>query len=281
MLFIGLVIFWLLRRAILAQWWNPVTWFNDAKSAAIGSFDEVKKWVLKIVHSAALGLEHNFNTIIGSLTNVITEASNAVATLALETVGQISGGIASLFNHVSAITKTIEDYALGLVHAAEAAANYGIQQVKNLAETGLAAVQATINYLNNTVIGPIVNWVANADSWFLNHVSQWWDTIYHDVILPVAHTAETAASDALNAVTWIGETGIYIADLVLKAADWLIWFGEHAFSDLLSLPGVIENLFTWSNISDWIKQYEGDLASLAGSEVDKLTGQPKKPKGGK
>jgi hypothetical protein len=123
-------------------------------------------------------------------------------------------------------------------HAVEAAAQWSFDTLLGLVND----VRNAAAWVWDNLLMPMWSWIVHA----AETVGGWiWAAIqafYHDVILPLWNLLVEAARLVAEIWDWIVRVAEFAVRLVIKAADWLIWFGEHTISDLLALlrdPGAL------------------------------------------
>jgi hypothetical protein len=94
-------------------------------------------------------------------------------------------------------------------------------------------------------------------------------TIYHDLILPLAHGLADARHDIATALDWVRHTGFDVARIVYKAGDWLAWFGVHTIEDLLKLPGQVEGSLSGQWVTAHLDTGE-DMFDTVGNWFDRF-----------
>jgi hypothetical protein len=222
--------------------WVTHTWddiVHDAKT--IGS--DIKAFVTKAINLAVSAIEYGMRdavgaveSTIGTLTPIILDAYN-YGKQALSELEHVGGVV------VGDVLGEAESFAKGLFDTVE----HEVSTVEGLAHDVGDAVGAEFDtlerWVTTDVAGPIWGWIDKAFSTVERWVEQWWVKIYHDVILPIARDAKTAATDVEHAGEWIEHEGLRTAELVAKAADWLVWFGVHSIEDLAGGAGGLQSDF--------------------------------------
>ena len=117
-----------------------------------------------------------------------------------------------------------------------------IQLVSDALNWGLGVLQYAIDlaaqgldWLVNNIIDPVWQWIQNAASTVAGWVNGWWDWIWANVVGPLIGDAEYWAHLLASAWHWLTTTVVAAVNIVIAAWDWLVWFGEHTFSDLGAL----------------------------------------------
>jgi len=113
------------------------------------------------------------------------------------------------------------------------------------------AIQAVVNNLANiwdNYIVPVFDWVAHAAEtvagWIYNAVQ----AFYHDVILPVFAFLDQLGHDFYSLLGYVLNDVVAIVNAVVKAWDWIIWFGEHGFAEIIGLLSGTDHSLT----RDWL-----------------------------
>lgn len=233
--FAGVRIVSVLGLALLGQWWNPVAWWNDFFGAVATTWNDVKAFIHDAIKAAVDLLDDGVNLFyyvfvvvtdalqagLNAVTNIATVAWQWVESAATVVGGWIQYATTTLWNDVIwPAIKFVED---GL-NFAVGALQYAIDGVIN------AAAALWDNY-----VSPLWDWVAHS----LETVSGWiWSAIdgfYNAFIKPIIATVEQIGHDLYAALDWLFNVAVGVVDAVIKAWDWVVWFGEHTFADIRAL----------------------------------------------
>lgn len=275
-------------------WYDPVSWFNSAKHDALKTIDDVKDWVLKRVKQLADELWSDLSDLKSWADQGLKDGRQALNDLGNDFATGIDTLGSTARQLVADAVHTAEHYADDVrhdlsiaVHGAERLADKGISDLKTwtsdlVKDAGKAATtlyhdaeryaDAAVSTFDRDVVKPLENalsvGIKDAESFASKAVSDF----YKDVVKPIAGDVAKVASEAEGAVKWIVDTGSTVAEMVIKASDWIVWLGEHTFDELKADASDLDQELTIANAEQWAKDNLGSWASEAEQIFIKIKG---------
>ena len=234
--------------------WNPVSWVTSAGEWTAGelvsafrwSKSEVGKlagWTVKeteavgndvagFVEKGLHGLEELFWRVINEVHHGLTVANHDIHV--------IGGWAASATKWIEGSESWVWQRIDGGIHALERDAldpiRHDIAHLFDLTRHTVAAgVDRALNEVHRleaTTIHDLSSWVDASGGWFAREFEAAWSTIYNDAIGPAIHDLKATVEEFATAAEWVAVNGPTILKLVIDAADWLLWFGEHSLADI-------------------------------------------------
>jgi hypothetical protein len=202
----------------------------------VAAWNDVKNWTRKAISIAV-------NMISGGLDLIdyaFTVTANAISAAASWWWSNVVIPSWDWIQHAAdTVGGWIWDAVVGFYHAVIVPALGLLGDALNFAvgalQWAINQAAAGLSWLIDNVINPAYQWVLHA----AETVAGWiWDAVdgfYRDVIAPLINDAEFWAHLLASAWDWLVHTVAAVVNAVLAAWGWIIWFGEHTFSDILAL----------------------------------------------
>jgi hypothetical protein len=147
--------------------------------------------------------------------------------------------------------------------AVGAVETFARQEAANV-ESGVVNVANDVGRLAAGPVAAVEHFVEGAGDWFADEFDSAWHIAYNDAIGPALHSVEVGVDAVAPIILYGAEDIVHTVEMVIKAAEWIVWFGEHTFEDLLGLATGLP-----SHVDSSVIQ-KG--ASYVGDEVPIITG---------
>lgn len=255
------------------SWWNPDTWWRAVDNTYNRVAGDIKVFVKDAIRSATDAIEADIrdvsnlagaalNGLWGALTNVgnlassaWNQAQNIVNTDLPNWAGDIRNWAAGEINSVSGWVSNIQGWI-----------NQAGSWVSGL-------ISGAIATLTTDVINPITAWIDSAADFVAKMIDDAWQAVYRDVIHPIEADALKAWHVIDHLWQWYDKEARDAVSGVIKAWDWIVWFGEHTFTDLAKLQGDISNTLTYGHVKEWFKVDLEGLHAKVDDEIARIFGK--------
>lgn len=237
---VGLVLF--------ADWWNPVSWWNDFFGTVATTWDDVKNFIHNVVKSAVDLLADGVDFFYYVFT-VITNALKA-------TVDHLSAAADVLWSFMVSeaervggwITNAVDWLWSNIVVPALAVLQSAVDYVGSALGFAIDLVKNSLDDIWRNYIAPAFDWVEHAAETVGGWIGDAVSAFYNDVIKPVFDFVGQIGHDLYAALGYIYNDVVAVVNAVVKAWGWVIWFGEHSFEEILALLGGADHALT----RDWL-----------------------------
>lgn len=220
---------------------NAVKWVADEFNAAFDLIDYVFTVITNGL-TASLGMAWNilngvWSWIVNAATTVYGWATNVVNWWWDNIILPAVGVVHDILNYV---TEALS-YAINLV-------------------------QEALDWAINNLVVPALNWIVHAAETVGGWIWAAIDGFYRDVIAPIINDVESIFRELGQVAdfVWHGLLDIYHA--IIKAWQWIVWFGEHTFDDIKALLFGTEHALT----RDWLLGAAHDPNGWGGKLADDL-----------
>lgn len=183
---------------------------------------------LSLVDGAFNLIDYVFTTVTNALQAGLNWASQIAAgafdwiiNAAVTVGGWIERGVIDFWNDV--IVPAID----GLVSA--------IDYVGGVLGAAINEIWGWLSAFVRDYLDPIWSWIVNAAETVFGWIWQQIDAFYNAYIAPIIHELEQAWDMLVQVWDWLWQIGVDVVNAVIKAFDWIVWFGEHTFDDLRHL----------------------------------------------
>ncbi len=211
-------------------------WWNGATNWVGQGWQDIKNLVHSVVHAAVSIVAGALDLIDYAFTVTINALTSSVSWWFDNIVTPLWGwflGAAQWATHL------IDD-AWNWFYAAIIAP--ALQLLDDAINWGIGALQWAINeaaaglqWLVDNIISPAWHWIESA----AQTVGGWiWDAIdafYQAFIAPIVADVQQAWHLLDQLWNWAWNTAANVVAVVEQAWDWIVWFAEHSFQDLLAL----------------------------------------------
>lgn len=235
-------------RILIAQWWNPVSWWGDVGGAVSAVGNAVKQLIHDGVDFAIRTVEAIVDAGFHILTATIDDA--------IGLIGDVYHFAQSVWSEVVHIV-TVDlphwiDYAInvaaGWVHDVEHALDDVFHWAADAVGSILHEIESLSDWIWHNIIDPVFNWIDHAVDWWWHLIDGWWNTIYRDVIEPIEHLLQQAWHLVNVVWDWVFHVAYDIVQICIKAEKWLVWFAEHPYSGFEEIVHDAASEFTLSHI---------------------------------
>lgn len=237
-----------LCRLVLADWWDPGSWWSSLAGDVSSAAGEVKRLVRQGVDAAVRQVERVIDSAIDAVERTF-DTIRSDASAAWGWINSIRGDIIHIWSvDIPNAWHHALDVAAGWVHNVEHAldslrhdAAHWFDIVRHEAATALDAVVRDL-------VDPVIRWVERAEHWIQAHFASWWDEIYRHVINPILKDLRTALHYAEALWDWYWHQAKDMIEICIKAEKWLVWFAEHPFTALEDAGRMLVNEFSIKSI---------------------------------
>lgn len=205
--------------------------------------------------------------LIDYVFTVVTNGLVASLNIAWNVLNGVWSWIENAFSTVygwitSAVTWWWENIILPAIGLIRDGLNYAVEAL----QFAINLAQSALDWVINNLIIPLFQWVESAAVTVAHWIWDALDTFYRDVIAPILHDIETIFADVVSLANFVWHTVLDVVNAVIKAWDWVVWFGEHTFSDILHLLEGTDSGLT----RDWLLGAAHDPHGWHGRIVDDL-----------
>jgi phage-related protein len=227
--------------AVLAMpWWDPVSWWDTIKGTAVRTFDDIKNFIRHAIHTALHLVTDSLDlwVFLQSLFNAAIQWAVGVAqSVANTAMGWIEGAADTVGHWIDdAFHWFWSNVIAPAIHAVDDAWRWGVGVLQGI----VSDLQAALDWVTANLIEPMLHWIERAADEIWHMINEAWDTFYRDVIAPIAHLLKDVAAVAVDLWDWFWRIAKDAVEGVVKAWDWIVWFGEHTISDLEQLGADME-----------------------------------------
>lgn len=209
------------------------TLFHWLWAAMVNFVSPVFHWLAGLFDQAWSTIWANFDSL-WSLAEDLWQSAVNIAAAALDQLRQ----------WVTDAIDAAVTWATDIYHWAQAA----IAQAEDWAHSA-------VDWIVNDLIDPLSRWVAAAADWVWHVLDGWWQTIYNDVIRPIEQAADWAWHELSSIWDWLTHDVAAVVELVVKAAEWLVWMGEHTISELVDILEGKRSLINRETLLGQVGQY--------------------------
>lgn len=253
----------------MGNWWDPVSWVQDAVGLLSGPVSDVESWVMGVVKTAVGAVERDLADAvsfaersaaegIGGAFDLASRAWNGLDTLGRDLYGALDRAVGEAEHLASSGISLLER---GLYDARHEAAT--------LFDDARHTAAHELDVVVHDLVDPALSWIAHSEEWWYHLVDRWWQLTDREVIHPIEHGLDDVRHEAAATADWVAHEGARVAELVEKAADWLVWFGVHTIEEVVALPGQIERDLSWPRV---LAAIEGTVPVL-GDELQRIAGE--------
>lgn len=218
----------------MPSWINPVNWISWAIGRAGGVLSDVEHWVADAV-SYLIGI---INSWYAWIYNWASEVFNLFARQINGVFQSVTGAWNLIFHTIETTIPDAVNFVLTLmseaVGAAEKFASEALNGLEYFLEGLIGAVSTYAHWLYNTVVAPVVAWIAQAAAWAGHLIGSALSAFYDTFVAPIINELGQLATDAYHWISWLQSTAFGAVGLVIKATEWLVWMGEHTIDDLIN-----------------------------------------------
>jgi phage-related protein len=227
--------------AVMAMsWWDPVSWWDTIKGTAVRTFDDIKSFIRHAVHTALHLVTDalDFWTFLQGLFNAAIQWAVGVAqSVANTAMGWIEGAADTVGHWINDAWNWFWSNVIApAIGAVDAAWRFGVGVVQDI----VSGLQAAFDWVNANLIDPMFHWIENAADTVGQWINDAWNWFYQEVIAPIAHLLNDVAAAAQALWDWFWNVAKDAVEGVVRAWDWIVWFGEHTFRDLEHLGADME-----------------------------------------
>lgn len=223
------------------SWWDPLTWWKPIDKQWRRVSGDVKNLIRHAVHTAVNAVEADISDLsnwtggaINGLSNWLSGVAN-VAGAAWNWAWHIAN--VDLPNWAGDVRGWVMD-VLGPIYGALSWAENWINQAWGEIES---LINSAWRGFYRDVISPIEGWINEAAGFVWHIIDDAWQGFYRDVIHPI----EAGLSDAWAIIwhlwDWFDHVARDAIEGVIKAWDWIVFFGEHPGAELADLAHIAEH----------------------------------------
>lgn len=233
--------------------WNPLSWIQSAGNIASSAISDVENWAKNAIKLAVDALSDAVSLVtdgIEALDTALVAGFQSITSLAENTynwAAQIA--YVDLPDAVNGLFNT----ALGWVDDAEGLAEQLYNAAIGYATDVVDDVTNALDYALNNYLYPAWNWIGNAENWVGALLDSWWDAIWANTFGPIWSAMQWLAGLGADWFDWLTNVATDAINAVIKAWEWIVWFGEHTIDDLVNLvdstPSQIDNAFLNSAVA--------------------------------
>jgi hypothetical protein len=249
----------LVSAVVVAQWWNPTTWWGTVSSLGSAAIQDIENWARDAISKAFAIYDAGLQFVLGltdSLINAALAGVDAVAHNLSGIAGQLYGVI------VSTIPNAIQglwDTALGWVHDAENAASWALGLVQGWATELFQYIESDVESLWTNYIAPAFDWVENAEGWLVSRLTGWADDMIAFIGGVISSAVGAVENDVQGLADLVDHEVLDAVHVVEKAWDWLVWLGEYPLHEVEAILSDPASLFP----GGFIRQAGSDVGSYA------------------
>lgn len=235
-----------------APWWEPVRWWDVFKSYTIGSFDDVKSWVLHAARDVGNLLEED----VHSIWHLGAGWSEDIVHWTEEVGNKAEGLIGSAFHDIDRFFKSVWHDAAHWFDDVRHEIAHVFDTVRHFVAHVLDEARHYVwEVLDKEVFHPLLtvwHWFARVDDWFWHAVNKAWGLFYHHFVHPLVHDIAEAFKRIDRLEHAVFHDIWYAIKLIEKCAEWLEWMAVHTFEDFFRLGEDLK-----SDVEKWIDQPSG------------------------
>ena len=233
---------------------NPISWIGDAVAWTEAELAQGVAWVDSELGQAAGWTEAELKKVGPDVASFVDRGLHGLEVLTLDAVSLVHNFTLDAWRIGEAATSDARD-ALDWIGGAAEWLDREVQGPLNVfmrdvvdpaihaAEIAAGAVGASLvavvddvkqeaDQLYKNTVPELEHWVDESATWFGHELRAGYGDILRDVVDPAIHDVEAGLADVSKLVAYGVDDVIKAAELAIKAADWLTWFGLHTLEDL-------------------------------------------------
>lgn len=229
--------------------WNPLHWARNV-------WDDI--W--HVGSSVVNAIVDAVSSAIDLLANAANDAINWVHDTLSDAIMSALDGIQRLWHAIDDVLNKAWHFADNVWHSLDDfirrvaadvwggisnALHQAIDFAGNVLQSALHAIEHAVGWVWNEAQHLVERAWHDLQNWTQNAI----DLVIRDIIGPILRFADQIWHDIYPMFKWFTQAIVDIIEICIKAAEWLIWFGEHTFeffyhlgSDLVTggVPGVFD-----------------------------------------
>lgn len=246
-------------------------WLSDIFAPFISIGKSIYHFVWHVVHSVVNWAISIVDDAIHGIFSAVTDLwqfADSVWTKVLIFVEQLG-------HRIDAALVEAANWVGSVFHTVTSLLAAWVNDLIHMIETGLAdlgaAIMASVDFVWHTLVDPLWHWFQSAASWVAGIIASWWNTVYRDVIGPILSTIGWVLANVPQALDYLWNVVRWYVELVIKAADWLVWMAAHSLSDIVAL---VESTPPTNGIvrQGMARMTDGQALSMLDENISKILG---------
>lgn len=237
------------RQLVGGSWWNPSRWWDDFSGFVVGSFDDVKKWTLTAGRDIGNLLHEEVHTVWSLGSGWMHDAERWIE----DGFRDIEKGLHDAGEFVIHMFHRVWHDAAHWFDVARHEAAHLFDMARHLAAHYADDIRKwAVEVFRKDIWGrldALWHWYLHALDWVWRLIVKGAKDVFRDLIRPI----ERFVMDLIHRVGRL--ESIVFGDILMwirvleKAADWLLWFAEHAAEDFLHVAEEGEH-----DLTTWLRQ---------------------------